>query len=198
MKRALLWIVAVAVFVVGIGIQPEIFVSRAPIAHAQAYLNTSPGILFQVGQFALTVVPAASIQSNRTITVPDPGTSASQVFLQRPAVTPTAATSTQGGSGQPAPTFGAGSTDSRGTVFWGTGTGAVSGVQVQVVFATPYASTPAVTISPATAATVTPTSSCENPYVTATSPNGFSVACAGAPTSSQGAGTFGVQYQVQP
>lgn len=101
-------------------------------------------------------------------------------------VTPAAAAGA--GTSPPTPTV-TSSTIARGVTNWGTGTSTAAGSQVTITFSATLPSTPVVVIAPTTSATGTLT-----PYVASTSTTGFTVGCVTAPTASQGATVYGVNW----
>lgn len=104
---------------------------------------------------------------------------------------PTAAAGSNAGTTAPSPVVASGSTDARGSVTGGTGTGAAAGNLIAVTFNVAFASAPVVSLTPTNSATAALL-----PYVTSISTTGFTVAVQGAPASSQANTTYGVAWQV--
>jgi hypothetical protein len=107
--------------------------------------------------------------------------------------TPVLAVGSGAGTGPPAPILILGSTDSRGMVKFGTGTGPTTGVQVTVTFANPRKIPPVVVLTPLNNATALLSL---NLSTGGTLVTGFSVALATAPAASQAASTYGFSYAV--
>jgi hypothetical protein len=102
----------------------------------------------------------------------------------------TAAAGANAGTTPPAPVV-TGSTDVRGLITWGTGTGPAAGDMVDVTFPTAWAAAPYVTVTPINAATAALL-----PYVPATTTTGFSINVQAAPAASQANTVYGVQFHV--
>jgi hypothetical protein len=105
---------------------------------------------------------------------------------------PTAASGAQAGSGPPAPAVTPRSTDVRGTITFGTGTGPSVGGMVNVTFSTPYVLPPTVVLTPLNAASA----ALQLHIVGGATASGFSVGAAVAPSGGQGNGVYGFTYAV--
>jgi len=105
--------------------------------------------------------------------------------------TVTVAAGLNAGTGPAAPTAGTGSTLYRGSVSFGSGTAPTSGSQVTVAFSATLPSVPTIVVSPTTAAAGT-----INPTVLAAATTGFTIGSAVAPTPTQGATVYGVNYLI--
>jgi hypothetical protein len=105
----------------------------------------------------------------------------------------TAASGSNAGSGAPVPVVQTNSTDVKGQITFGTGTGPTSGAQVVVTFVTTYSdfltTAPFITITP-----INSTSATLNMYVSASSVTSFTISCNTAPASSQSNSTYGFNY----
>ena len=106
---------------------------------------------------------------------------------------PTAVAGANAGTGPPAPVVGGGSTDLRGRLTFGTGTGPAAGAQVVVTFATAFAAAPPMillTWQNAAGAGL------GQAYVTAPGTGGFTIDCTVAPAASQANNTYSVSWMV--
>lgn len=103
--------------------------------------------------------------------------------------TVTVAAGLNAGTGPAAPTVVAGSTLYRGGVNFGSGTAPTSGSQVTVAFSATLPSVPFITVAPTTAAAGT-----INPTVLAATTTGFTIGSGVAPTATQGATVYGVNW----
>lgn len=105
---------------------------------------------------------------------------------------PTGAAQAANGAGPPAVTVTG--NDGRGKVSFGSGTGPAAGNQVVVTYqnSTGWIAAPFVHLTPLTAATAT-----AGPYVAASTATTVTIAFANAPTASQSAGTYQVQYRIE-
>lgn len=103
----------------------------------------------------------------------------------------TASGATGAGTSPPAPTLAAGSTDRRGTVSFGTGTGAAAGQVVWVTFNETYGSTPTILVTPRNFATAA-----LGVWPQTVGPSSFSVSTTSSPASSQSGTTYQFDYVV--
>lgn len=103
---------------------------------------------------------------------------------------PSAAAGAQAGSGAPVPAAIAGSTDTKGSITFGTGAGPADGAQVVVTFYRAYPTAPVVILTPTNAATQK-----LGLYVTSTT-TGFTVSTASAPGRNTPNTTYGFNYLV--
>ena len=104
---------------------------------------------------------------------------------------PTAAAGAGAGTSPPAPVVVAGTTDSKGSITYGTGTSVAAGVQVAVTFGVALAVIPVVILQSQNAATET-----LQPYVTAVSTTGFSIGFVTAPAASQANTVYSSAFRV--
>jgi hypothetical protein len=106
--------------------------------------------------------------------------------------TPTIAAASANGTTPPAPTVASGSTDQRGQAVFGSGATPSAGSQVTVTFATPRSSAEYfVTLTGGNSGTPS-----RQPYVANKTVNGFDIGFGTAPTASQGATVYRVEYVV--
>lgn len=104
-----------------------------------------------------------------------------------PTITVTAAA----GTGAPAATVAAGSTDRAGSVTWGTGTGTASGAQIHVAFAKALPATPASVVL-----SNIKSNGVSQIYVGNFTATGFDICYAGTPPVSEPTGFFGAAWRV--
>ena len=103
--------------------------------------------------------------------------------------TVTATAVTANGTGPATPVVGTGSTVVRGSLTFGSGTAPTSGSQITVAFSATLPAAPTVVITATTAATGT-----INPNVLSSSATGFTIGAGVAPTATQAATVYGVNY----
>ena len=116
------------------------------------------------------------------------GTSAVLAYSPWDDTTVTAAAGGSAGTTPPAPVVAAGSTNCRGSLTCGTGSGSGAGPLVQVSFGTALPATPTVLSAPTTNAAGTAVA-----WVTSVSSTAFTIS-AGAPTGSQGNTVYGFSW----
>jgi len=105
--------------------------------------------------------------------------------------TVTVAAGLNAGTGPAAPVASTGATLYRGSVTFGSGTAPTAGSQVTVAFSATLPSVPTIVVAPTTAAAGT-----INPTVLAAATTGFTIGCAVAPTATQAATVYGVNYLI--
>lgn len=103
----------------------------------------------------------------------------------------TAAAGANAGTTPPSPLVATGSTDTRGSLTFGTGTTPAAGAQAVVSFANAYVAAPFVMLTPLNAATAA-----LQPYVTSVGTGGFTIAFGVAPAASQANTVYAVGYRV--
>jgi hypothetical protein len=108
-----------------------------------------------------------------------------------PTAIPTPTALAANGASPPTPTLEAGSTDTHGTVLFGSGTGVAPGAQIRVTFSAAYGVTPRVLIT-------ADASTAMRIQVLNRTANYFDIAFDTSPPSSQPAGTWRIQYLAIP
>jgi len=118
-------------------------------------------------------------------------TGATTAYSAWDTTTVTAAAGAGAGTSPPAPVVGTAPTASmiRGSVTWGTGTATSAAAQVTITYGSTFPSTPVVSYCPNTTATST-----LNTFITSVGTTGFTISCQVAPTASQGATVYGVNW----
>lgn len=122
------------------------------------------------------------------------GAQIDQHLIGGSSLTVTAAAGANAGASPPAPVVTAGSTDTRGSLTFGTGASPAAGAEAVVTFSSAgvaYASAPVVVIAAKNAATAA-----LQPYVSAISASSFTVSFGSAPAASQANTTYSIAYFV--